>query len=430
MRTEALSHGYSARSLLGRHYLEHLRALLRSRISSMRGFISTQDALTAGIVQRLGFAWRPRLLARIYARHGVPRDPRRSCRRGEVSRWRKLEPNYIAALLGADAASSALVARSRPTAPACCRRCCVTRCCSSTRTRPPRLPARRAGASVAALLRDQELVDLVTGAPPTETWKRQLDLIVPAVTGDQDDPRVSSRASPPSRRQPSRRWARSARASRISGTRQRGAPVPDAGHARPRVAPARRMGHLVCDQAARGMRARARRASTSAATGGSRTSSRRPRRPARADRAAPPGEQGPLVAQPNDSGFIHAPSMTHAATAALLRNAHLGRDAACRSRPARLPSTCRRAACARRSGCSTASARASRSAALLGYRFERRLHELGTGRSSFMPFREIAPLARRQAAAVRSLPLENIAANNVVDGLVLHQKWRDDEGAS
>ena len=38
----------------------------------------------------------------------------------------------------------------------------------------------------------------------------------------------------------------------------------------------------------------------------------------------PPGEQAPLFAQRNDSGFIHAPSMAHASTAALLRNAHLG----------------------------------------------------------------------------------------------------------
>ena len=38
----------------------------------------------------------------------------------------------------------------------------------------------------------------------------------------------------------------------------------------------------------------------------------------------PPGETGPLFATPDDSGFIHAPSMTHAAAAALLRNAHLG----------------------------------------------------------------------------------------------------------
>ena len=40
--------------------------------------------------------------------------------------------------------------------------------------------------------------------------------------------------------------------------------------------------------------------------------------------ALPAGEPAPLQTAANDSGFIHAPSMTHAATAALLRNAHLG----------------------------------------------------------------------------------------------------------
>src|SRR5262245_18734147 len=38
----------------------------------------------------------------------------------------------------------------------------------------------------------------------------------------------------------------------------------------------------------------------------------------------PPGEAGPLQTAANDSGFIHAPSITHAATAALLRNTQLG----------------------------------------------------------------------------------------------------------
>src|SRR5262249_6944870 len=35
------------------------------------------------------------------------------------------------------------------------------------------------GSDVMQLVRDTELIDLVTGAPPTLTWKRQLDLKVP-----------------------------------------------------------------------------------------------------------------------------------------------------------------------------------------------------------------------------------------------------------
>ena len=46
--------------------------------------------------------------------------------------------------------------------------------------------------------------------------------------------------------------------------------------------------------------------------------------PAVATITPPAGVSAPVYAQSNDPGFIHAPSLTHAATAALLRNAHLG----------------------------------------------------------------------------------------------------------
>ena len=37
----------------------------------------------------------------------------------------------------------------------------------------------------------------------------------------------------------------------------------------------------------------------------------------------PPGEEGPIVQPTNNPGFIHAPSLTQAATAAVLRSGHL-----------------------------------------------------------------------------------------------------------
>ena len=62
-------------------------------------------------------------------------------------------------------------------------------------------------------------------------------------------------------------------------------------------------------------------------------------------------------------------------------------------------------------------------AALLGYRFERRLHELGKD-TFIQTFRQIAPLTANKLEST-TLPLEAIAANNVADGLTLFQKWRD-----
>jgi hypothetical protein len=62
--------------------------------------------------------------------------------------------------------------------------------------------------------------------------------------------------------------------------------------------------------------------------------------------------------------------------------------------------------------------------ALLGYRFERRLQE--AGEAQFIPFfREVAPLVARkmESTAQPGQSVEAIAANNVVDGLVLQRKW-------
>ena len=77
MRTDALSNGYSARSLFGRHYLEHLREFIGQNLE-LAGFTAIQDAVTGGILQRLGFPWRSRLVA-----CDVRRCDRGACRR----RW-------------------------------------------------------------------------------------------------------------------------------------------------------------------------------------------------------------------------------------------------------------------------------------------------------------------------------------------------------
>jgi hypothetical protein len=59
--------------------------------------------------------------------------------------------------------------------------------------------------------------------------------------------------------------------------------------------------------------------------------------------------------------------------------------------------------------------------ALLGYRFERRLHELFMDRF-IDDIRAIAPLSPDRLAGTEQ-PQETIAANNVVDGLTLHERW-------
>ncbi len=180
MRTDAISHGYRARSLFGRHYLEHLREFIGQNLD-LAGFTPIQDALTGGILQRLGFAWRSRLSRATYA-DALSRVSAPLIQGGEVSRWRKLEPNYISALL-ADSSIASLVA-SQPTEgtsllQALLRHSMLLEYASATAA----IAGTEAGASLAALLRDPELIDLVNGVPLSTTWKRLLDRTVAGITG-------------------------------------------------------------------------------------------------------------------------------------------------------------------------------------------------------------------------------------------------------
>ena len=136
----------------------------------------------------------------------------------------------------------------------------------------------------------------------------------------------------------------------------------------------------------------------------------------------PPGESPPLVAWSDDTGFIHAPSATHAAAAALLRNAHLGASGITSAdSPFAIELSSRRAREAARLIDGTRQGQPL--GALLGYRIERNLHDLGLDRF-IAPLRNLAPLAARRLEPTNA-PLEKIAANNVVDGLALSAKWHD-----
>jgi hypothetical protein len=145
----------------------------------------------------------------------------------------------------------------------------------------------------------------------------------------------------------------------------------------------------------------------------------------------PAGEPGPLQTAANDSGFIHAPSMAHAATAALLRNSHLGPTGVPKpDGPFAIELSSRRVREAAR--LLDGVRQGQPLGALLGYRVERLLHEtfVDNGRSLdrfIAPLRRVAPLMAR-ASAVPTGPVDSISANNVVDGLVLHRRWNEERG--
>ncbi len=126
-------------------------------------------------------------------------------------------------------------------------------------------------------------------------------------------------------------------------------------------------------------------------------------------------------AAPASRGYVHTPSMAHAATAAILRSGHLthaGGDASPFAVDISAPRVSQ--ALALLDGVR----QGQPIGALLGYRFERSLRERDPRLARYiLPFRRLAPLAYDQDGTA---PAEAIAARDVVDGVVLLERWRRD----
>ena len=432
MRTEAFSGSYRARSLFGRHYLQHLRAFIGEDLQAL-GFIAAEEAVSAGILQRLGIAWRPRIAGATFAELSFVLKSSLA-QAGEESPWRLLEPDYIAALLAVTRIDDLVAARPGPDANG-----------ASTNLLQPllrhallrevadaaaRIAARAPDADALTLLRDAELNDLVTGGSLSPTWKRQLDMKVAAVTGDrsirlviEDALRdvVATAAAPELAALTEFRASLKALQGRDSETLQllMQGTLDLASH---------RLDAWITSFASKRLVAmRVQNANGLRAGGYGWVENLRPMPTAAGAPITPPaGEPLPLTLSADDTGFIHAPSATHAAAAALLRNAHLGATGAATSdSPFAIELSSRRAREAARLIDGTRAGQPL--GALLGYRFERSLHDLGLDRF-VAPLRNLAPLAARRLEAT-TLPVERIAANNVVDGLALLSKWRDAQNA-
>jgi len=117
------------------------------------------------------------------------------------------------------------------------------------------------------------------------------------------------------------------------------------------------------------------------------------------------------------AGFVHAPSIPQATTAAVLRSGHLGRtDANAEALAIDLTSRRVRDACKLVEGI-----RGGQSlGALLGYRYERGLRDRSAALAAFiLPSRLRFPLPGSGDSDQGGLPVEAIAARNVVDGVAL-----------
>jgi hypothetical protein len=158
----------------------------------------------------------------------------------------------------------------------------------------------------------------------------------------------------------------------------------------------------------------------------------RPKPPSQPVSVLPPGEAGPLVSDPTNAGYVAAPSPTQAATAALLLSGHLSHRGAsgpgAQAFAVDLSSDRVRLATWLLDGIR----QGQPLGALLGYRFERGLHDRsGTGLELdrfIRPLRALTPLVagRTEEVASTVAAVEAVAASNVVDGLTLLTRFQAD----
>ncbi len=149
-------------------------------------------------------------------------------------------------------------------------------------------------------------------------------------------------------------------------------------------------------------------------------------RPTNPTQPAPPprGPNTPVTTLANNPGFVHAPSLDQAATVAVLRSGHLSHAASGKQDLLAIDLSSERARLARwlldgvRAG--------QPLGALLGYRFERGLHENHPGLildRFIKPLRDLAPITATRVDA-SGQPVESVPAAHVVDGLKLFRLWK------
>lgn len=136
----------------------------------------------------------------------------------------------------------------------------------------------------------------------------------------------------------------------------------------------------------------------------------------------PAGESATgLSTQPGNAGYVHAPSLAQATTAAVLRAAHTATPPE-DGRRGQLAIELTSARVRLASWLLDGVRQGQPLGALLGYRLERDLHDRGLA-VHISALRELAPL--RSARLTASGAEEAVPAMNVVNGLALQRLWRD-----
>ena len=389
LKVGPLSSSYLVRGLMGEHFLQHLLAFLHEDLDSV-GFWQRLLELSTQATGRLGLAFVPPLA------HAAYDDATRVVTAPLVG-----NPTYIGDLLATtdlDALAGPVPDDAGPLLKVLLRHALLREYAEAA----ARL-LDSAATPLTQLLRDAELVDLVPDQPPTPTWQWQRSQPAPGTTVTVRE-RLDRAADPlvtelKTALQVLSETDVATLERHLAGTLD---------------ATSHRLDAWITSLATRRLAELRAAQPTGLSVGGyAWLENLRPATPGPAA-ASVPDEPGPLVTIPDDAGFIHAPSLNQASAAALLRNAHLAHGGD-RNSPYAIELTSARVRLARQ--LFEGVRQGQPIGALLGYTFERKLHDAGLD-DLVDDFRKLAPLpGAATPTGVRRL---------VVDGLALSTKWRAD----
>jgi hypothetical protein len=395
MRTDAVSSTYAARNALGRHYLQHLWPFLSVGVDAV--WWNKQAELATAILRKLGLAWNPRLARATFQPRTIPlRLPLVQAAEGAA-----LTPNYFDQLLAVGDLATLRTEKPGSLMHILLRHSMLL----------------EYAAAAAGLLRlsadDRRETELVNIGQATVTVWNQFEKTAPgqALKLGQSLPKLAT----------------------FSGATAQLGEFRESLAALKTLSPAA-LEHLLsttldlCSHRldawltsfATKRLAKMREANpTGVYLGGYGWVENLRPAPPRQLVLAPMGETGEHYALPNDPGFMHAPSLDQAATMAVLRSGHLSQADAQNKKLLAIDLSSERVRLAKwlldgvRQG--------QPLGALLGYRFERRLHDLKLDKW-IKPFRDFSPLTATKLSQTEQ-PVETIAATTVVDGLKLHRHW-------
>lgn len=438
---DATSNSYAAREVLGDHYLNNLWWFLGVNLGGY--WWAQQEAMALEVLRRFGLEWNPRLARAVFSPYAFPLFGSR-VQRGFLSEEKPLDPNYIKWLR--ESSYETIRDEKYPVGkPPNSLLYLLLRHATLLEYAVTSFHVQyRKGLITAEEYREPELINIQTDEQTSTVWN-QLENVVPDVTGDLPIGRyldgVGKKASTDTRF--------------TFGTRDTGYGYTDIdiaefiefrsslGHLekRPTTVLKRllnetldlctyRLDAWITSYATKRLKSLREQNAIGIKIGGyCWVEDLRPSLSRQLHEVEPPEDEAgsPLSVSDSNKGFIHAPSLAHATTAAVLRSGYLSHVGDKKSDLLAIDLSSDRVRLAMRLLYGVRQGQPL--AALLGYRFERGLHENHPGvelDEFIMPFRVRWPFKANKLTKTKEAA-ESIAANNVVDGMKLLESWKEGE---